>query len=217
MKIVHISDTHTRHNDAFLTAQLKEINADVIVHSGDFSHSDWNSTKTFFDWFLALDFEHKILVPGNHDRFTERLNTDAYARKQLMPAGLNLLIDEEIEIDGVKFYGSPFTPAFHDWAFQIYGDAGVEKWNQIPDDVNVLITHGPAKGLLDAISELKNDALGCPFLKERIQQLPNLKAHLFGHIHGGYGREEINGVLYLNSSILDEKYRVTNKPQVFEI
>jgi len=217
MKIVHISDTHGLHNDKTLSDQLKVIKADAIVHSGDFSHSNWDSTREFFDWYLALDFEHKIVVPGNHDRFIERLTTDAYARKELMPAGLNLLIDEEIEIDGVKFYGSPFTPQFYNWAFQLYGEEGIEKWKQIPDDVNVLITHGPAKGMLDTVSELKNDPLGCPFLKERIQQLPNLKAHLFGHIHGGYGREEINGVLYLNSSILDEKYRVTNKPQVFEI
>jgi Icc-related predicted phosphoesterase len=217
MKIVHLSDTHGHHVTPFFEKQLRDIDADVVVHSGDFTYRSWGDAKRFLKWFASLDFKHKIVIPGNHDQFIERLSKDNYARKALIPTELHLLIDEEVVIEGVKFYGSPFTPAFNDWAFQLYGDEGKEHWAKIPDDTDVLITHGPAKGVLDTISQIENEPLGCPFLTERLTMLPQLKAHLFGHIHGGYGRKEVNGVLYLNSAILNESYQVVNKPQVFEI
>lgn len=105
-------------------------------------------------------------------------------------------------------------------------------WPTIPDDTDVLITHGPAKFILDDMygdNELKRQrmaerqtkpylsALGCKHLAKRVKELEHLKAHLFGHIHGGYGRDESHGYVALNSSIMNEQYAVVNKPQVVVI
>lgn len=225
MKIVHISDTHGLH-EHFLGIWLKEIYAehkpDIIAHSGDFMQRAmrYQDLADFLEWFMKLPFQHKILVPGNHDVWCQQLENNDYLKKALIPGNLHLLINEELVIDGVKFWGSPYTPEFMNWGFQLHQHEAKAMWSLIPDDTNVLITHGPAKGILDYIS-LKNgipsEALGCHFLKARIQQLASLKAHLFGHIHGGYGKSEQDGYVALNSAILNEKYKVANKPQLIEI
>jgi hypothetical protein len=44
---------------------------------------------------------------------------------------------------GYKFYGSPYTPAFCEWAFQLNETDAIEKWKKIPEDTEILITHGP--------------------------------------------------------------------------
>lgn len=222
MKIVHISDTHGAHG-SLLENRLLEIyeaeKPDVIVHSGDFmmKSMDWESANDFITWYLKLPFKHKLLIPGNHDCFIEMLSKNDYVRKQLIPEEIHLLIDSSVVIDGVKFYGSPFTPEFHNWCFMLDHDKQQTHWKNIPDDTDVLITHGPAYGVLDQTGMEHNPGhLGCVFLLKRIQEL-DIKAHLFGHIHGGYGREDVNGYLALNSSILNERYKMTNSPQVFSL
>uniref|UniRef100_UPI0035699AD0 metallophosphoesterase n=1 Tax=Thiomicrorhabdus sp. TaxID=2039724 RepID=UPI0035699AD0 len=133
MRIVHLSDTHGCH-EGEVELWLKTIKADVIVHSGDFSNrGTWGEAKLFFQWFKNLDFKHKILVPGNHDRFMVRLEKDPHERNRVVPEEITLLIDEAVEIDGVKFYGSPYTPAFNNWAFQLYPHNVEEHWNKIPE------------------------------------------------------------------------------------
>jgi hypothetical protein len=48
-------------------------------------------------------------------------------------------------IEGVKIYGSPWLPSYHDWAFNLErgGEVLKQKWEQIPNGTDVLITHGP--------------------------------------------------------------------------
>ncbi|MBD3612812.1 MAG: metallophosphoesterase [Hydrogenovibrio crunogenus] len=238
MKIAHISDTHgcqpnllwspTCSNQAQATGLDLLINKfgdiDVLVHSGDFmAHSLCeNELKNFIEWFDSLPFKHKILVPGNHDILCEEFQNKPEQRDKFFPKGMHLLINESVEIDGIKFWGSPYTPWFHDWGFQLHQHEAETLWPKIPDDVDVLITHGPAKGILDDLyAENKEDprisSVGCPFLLKRINELDTLKAHLFGHIHGGYGRSEQNGYVALNSAIMNERYAPDNLPQYLEI
>jgi 3',5'-cyclic AMP phosphodiesterase CpdA len=224
MKIVHISDTHGSHEHkigVWLEEIAEQEQPSVIVHSGDFMRHAMNyqDLTDFLEWFMKLPFQHKILVPGNHDIWTEQLENNNELRQAVLPYGLHFLIDEEVVIDGVKFYGSPYTPWFCDWGFQLYQHEQEVHWKQIPDDTDVLITHGPAKNVLDYISlqdGVPKEALGCAYLGERIAEI-DIKAHLFGHIHGAYGKSEQSGYTALNSAVMSENYTVINKPQVVEI
>ncbi len=138
-----------------------------------------------------------------------------YLRNAVVPDNIHLLIADSLEINGVKFYGSSYTPEFNDWAFQLYGEEGKAHWSEIPDDTDVLVTHGPALGTLDETGVIDNPGnIGCLYLRERIVELA-IKAHLFGHIHGGYGKHS-SDYLALNSAVLSERYKVINRPQVFE-
>lgn len=218
MLIVHLSDTHG--NYELLSPYLKGLEADVIVHSGDFTHRarDWNEIFHFLKWFNALPFKHKIIVPGNHHLAFEELQRNAHLRSTNIPKGIHLLMNEAIVIEDLKFYGSPYTPAFNDWGFQLRGEREAKAcWQKIPEDTDVLITHGPAKGVLDQTRVFgQNEHLGCPHLTKRIWQL-HLKAHLFGHIHGGYGRKKVGNYTALNSAVLTENYQLKNAPQILEV
>jgi Icc-related predicted phosphoesterase len=139
--------------------------------------------------------------------------------------GIKLLIHESIEIGGFKIFGSPYTPFFHNWAFNIFrGEGLVEKWSQIPDDTQVLITHGPPMGILDEVisfngkkCEWEVEKVGCAALYNRIQELKSLKLHIFGHIHPGAGTKQINGVTYINASTCNEQYKPVNGPMIFSL
>ena len=216
MKIVHLSDTHGFHEgqcEIWLKEIAEEHQPSVVIHSGDFmQHSmKYQDAEDFFKWFMELPFEHKILVPGNHDKWCEQLENDDDLRHAVLPDRLHLLINESVEIEGVKFWGSPYTPEFFDWGFQLYGTEGYDLWNEIPENTDVLITHGPSMGVLDKLPT--NESVGCPFLAQRIDEL-DIKAHLFGHIHDAYGMTSEDYYIAVNSSLLDENYKVQNKPQL---
>jgi hypothetical protein len=51
-------------------------------------------------------------------------------------------------------------------------------------------------------------------LSEKIKNLSELKAHVFGHIHEAQGIVEKDGVTYVNASILDLYYEVKNSPVI---
>ena len=127
------------------------------------------------------------------------------------------LEDQAVEIDGIRFYGSPFTPEFFEWAFMLpRGEALRAKWASIPDDVDVLITHGPPHGVLDAT--VRGEPAGCEALALRIQDIaPRL--HLFGHIHEGYGQSDdaATGTHFVNASICTFDYRPKNQPVVYDL
>jgi len=216
MKIVCISDTHSYHNS--MSQQIPD--GDVLIHAGDFTGTKNDFSKKgnqhevieFNKWLGKLPHQHKILIAGNHDFY---MAEHPYTAKDLV-TNATYLEDTSTEIDGIKFYGSPYTPWFYDWAFNIKDDSDlIKKWSNIPTDTNVLITHGPPRSFCDLTDRYVN--AGCKFLLERIHTLPNLKAHVFGHIHESYGVELYKEVQYVNASICNFQYRPINKPIVIEI
>lgn len=128
-------------------------------------------------------------------------------------------------IDGVKFWGSPWQPEFCNWAFNLSrGIKLKEKWDLIPADTNVLITHGPPMGILDNVTkfnghtgELEIQHVGCVDLYNRVMELKSLQLHVFGHLHDGYGKQKINKTIFVNASICTEEYKPTNAPIVVEL
>ena len=89
----------------------------------------------------------------------------------------------------------------------------------IPDNTDVLVTHGPALGMLD--ETYSGEGVGCQFLRERVDEL-HLKLHIFGHIHHSYGTRVTDGLgptptTFMNAAACDEEYQPTNPLQVVEI
>ncbi|HFA51599.1 MAG TPA: metallophosphoesterase [Bacteroidetes bacterium] len=208
MKIVAISDTHSKH------LQLHLPIGDLLIHAGDVSGRGTEAeVLSFLDWFASLDFKYKIFIAGNHDYFFERM-TDAYVRN-LIPDNIIYLNDEGTEIEGIKIWGSPVQPWFYDWAFNRRRGREIDKhWKLIPDDTDILITHGPAHGILD---RTRNGSLaGCEDLLRRIKKVKP-KYHIAGHIHEAYGMVEKDGTTFINASVLNLRYELVNEPIVFEI
>ena len=206
MRIVAISDTHTRHK------QIKIPPGDVLIHAGDFSgYGHLWEAKNFFDWLVTLPHKHKVVVAGNHDRAFEMFSKDARA---LVPSGVVYLQDEEATVGGLKIYGSPWQPFFLNWAFNVVRGELWRKWQWIPEKLDILITHGPPSGNLGGVlngEELGDEELYDAIMKKR----PRL--HVSGHIHGGHGRREKDGIIFVNAAICTEEYAPTNPPIVVDL
>jgi len=203
VKIVAISDTHTYHDFIDLPA------GDILVHMGDFClRGDRGEYDKFVDWFVKQPHRYKVFIAGNHDRILER-------EKLPVPDGVYYLEDSAIEIEGIKFYGSPWLPEFFNWAFNLpRGRPLQEKWVQIPEDTQVLLTHGPPHKILD---QCPGGSVGCEDLLERVLHLPKLQYHMFGHIHESYGTEVFGSTMFVNASICNGRYAPINAPIVLEI
>lgn len=206
MKVVCISDTHGFHNN------LKLPDGDVLVHAGDATQiGKLDECLAFINWFHSRLHRYKLFVPGNHDFGFDR---EPYLRQLLHQPkrGIHFLLDSGVEIGGLLFYGTPWVPNLKGWAF--YGDELLLtlKFVKIPDRTNVLITHGPPEGLMDDCGS----HVGSREMKRRLEQLRplgNLKLHIFGHIHEGYGQQ--NGSV--NAAICTREYNPTNPPIVIEL
>lgn len=216
--LVFISDTHTKHYE--IDNQLREIHQNhpdaILVHSGDISYRGrvWE-VKEFIEWYASLPFKSKIMIAGNHDFLFENEPEKAEEILNEIGSGITYLNDSGVELEGLKFWGSPVTPWFHNWAFNRVEDKIVEHWNLIPDDISILITHGPPYLTLDATRA--GLRVGCPGLSEKIKNLTELKVHAFGHIHEAHGIVEKDGVIYVNASILDFYYDVKNSPVILQL
>lgn len=208
MKIVAISDTHLMH----MRHPLPIPDGDVLVHAGDGTFSGKPSEMIIFSrWFLRLPHKHKVLVAGNHDWMFQ---LDREKAESYFP-GVHYLQDSGVEIDGVKFWGSPWQPWFLDWAFNLQrGEPLREKWALIPEGTDVLVTHGPPYGVGDWVQ--RGERVGCEELRQAVIRVAP-KLHIFGHIHGGYGVYESPVTKFVNASICDESYAPTNEPIVLDI
>lgn len=208
-KVVFISDTHNLH------AKIRIPECDILVHSGDATgRGTLQEITSFLFWFSQQPAKHKILIWGNHDLLGE---DNPSMSKMLISEhpSITYLENSGIEIMGLKFWGSPWTPRFYDWAFNADPDKLIEVWSKIPEGIDVLITHGPPFGILDETEEGVN--AGCKILLSEIQTRVKPKYHVAGHIHEGYGVRVVDGITFVNASSCDRKYRPINLPIVLEI
>jgi Icc-related predicted phosphoesterase len=222
MKIVCISDTHGLHGKMV----HKIPDGDILLIGGDISNygtaaqlisfNDWlGGEKSKFDKIICIGGNHDYGLDLNHENGL-LCNPNKISGKELLTNCI-YLDDEEYTYKDVKIYGSPITPWFYNWAFNRERGVEIKKyWEMIPTDTDILITHGPPYGVMDYV-ERTMTRVGCEDLSNRIKDLTQLKLHLFGHIHQGYGIEEISGVTYVNASICDEDYNPLNKPIILEI
>lgn len=208
MKIVAISDTHGQHS------MLKLPKADMIIHAGDISsRGTLSEVKEFYRWFSSLNYTYKVFIAGNHDFYFEKQNVHDISKN--VPSGIVYLNDSGVNIEGLSIWGSPVQPWFYDWAFNRTRGSKIKKhWDLIPNNTDILITHGPAYGVLD--KTIAGEAVGCQELREKVFTV-NPRVAICGHIHEAYGQERIAQTNFINASVLDVRYRLVNAPILFEI
>lgn len=208
MKIVTLSDIHGLFPD-------KLPNGDVLVIAGDICpadnhkipHQAWWLKNIFNCWLKAQDFNDIVLIAGNHDWVFQD------APHMVTDLACHYLQESSVTLQGVKFYGLPHTPNFCNWAFMPDSDGLQGVIDKIPNDTDVLVTHGPANGILDVVKENYWDSynpnahLGCNILRHKIDNMPKLKLHVFGHIHSGHGMEINNNLISVNASYVNERYQ----------
>jgi len=208
MELTIISDTHGKRS------QLSLSKGDMLIHAGDVtSRGDLLEVIDFLDWFKLTDFKYKIFIAGNHDYYFEKASREEL--DHLIPEGVIYLNDSGCCVEGINIWGSPVQPWFYNWAFNRQrGDDIQHHWDMIPATTDILITHGPPFGILD--STIKGEQVGCENLLETNKRL-NLKLQVFGHIHEAYGEVQIGKTKYINASVLNHNYQITNKPIIFQI
>lgn len=217
-----MSDTHTR-------TDFVVPDGDILIHAGDATFSgNYAELWEFAKWYSNLPHQYKILISGNHDWGFQR--QPEIFEPMMKEHGIIYLRDFQTEIEGFRIYGSPWQPEFGGWAWNLsrYEGELAHKWAMISDDTQILITHGPPKGILDRTAGYENvlpwgidyeppKHVGCWDLRERVKKLPKLLLHCFGHIHAAYGQEVVDGVRFVNASTCTEKYQATNPPIVVDL
>lgn len=212
-RITFISDTHTKHDklNGFLTG------GDMLIHAGDLTGRGYiTEIENFMKWYDKINnYDTKVFIAGNHDFGFEEDNqklrglltgykTIDYLEDELMMVG------EDYE-DMIKIWGAPWQPEFHNWAFNLpRGEKLKEKWDMIPVNTDILITHGPPLGKLDYV-RYTNENVGCEELMKRVEEIKP-KIHVFGHIHEGYGYVFDGNTHYINAAVLNGRYEYRNKP-----
>jgi Icc-related predicted phosphoesterase len=226
-RVTILSDTHTKHG---LIPMEDLPGGDLLLHAGDIMNSGYNKhdIHSFCTWFQSLkQYEDKVFIAGNHDRLFENEPYEVQGYLKDYPL-IDYLQDEQLTLYGdgpngdmpennIRIYGSPWQPEFFNWAFNLpkNGPGLMSKWEAIPDNTDILITHGPAFGTLDTVKGRPWDNLGCELLAQRVKVVkPRL--HVFGHIHSGRGYMFKDGTHFFNAAVLDEQYEYTQKPMTFD-
>jgi Icc-related predicted phosphoesterase len=214
MRVVCISDTHLN----FLAADVPD--GDILIHAGDGTsrgtEPEVERLAGFFS-ILGARFDYMVFVPGNHD-FGFQSN-EFRCRALLEAVGVDVLIHESRTLGPFQVFGSPWTPWFHDWAFNMPREGAStfakDKWQSISDGTDIVITHGPPCGVLDATA--RGESVGCPELYHRVRKVKP-KLHVFGHIHESAGVRQEDGTTFVNAACLDLSYKpYTHKPFVIDL
>lgn len=225
-RFVCFSDTHGKHG-SIIEEHMPE--ADILLHAGDFTNAgDPKQVQSFATWLDNYPAKHKIVIAGNHDvtfepeyckrnwnRWQQTQEDCEQARAALIQSSSIYLENRAVEVMGYNVYGTPYQPAFCDWAFNLEGrDALRECWSKIPDETDILISHGPPYGMGDLC--FHGQRVGCRDLLETIRR-KQIPVSVAGHIHEGYGVIDDGGTLFVNASTCNLKYRAVQPPIVIDV
>lgn len=196
MKFIAISDTHGCHR------QLDLPSGDVLLHSGDVcNQGNRDQVKDFLDWFDQLEFKYKIFLRGNHDiEFKTRISLIDFE----MPKNVYHLDHSGIEIENILIWGISHPLRWSQ-----------KTWDSIPSNTQILMTHQPPYSVFD--KPPLSPSTGDKELLKKVKQIKP-KVHLFGHIHAGYGKKQIDNTLFINASTYKaSKKRIIHPPFSFEL
>ncbi len=214
MRIVFVSDTHNR------LGRIKVPDGDLLVHCGDFTmrteaktlEAHLGQVERFNQDLGALPHPFKVVVAGNHDTPFESNPEEARA----LLTNAVYLQDSLIELAGLRIYGSPWQPEYRKWAFNLPRDSEelAAVWRKVPDNIDILVTHGPPKGFLDRAPLWPT--LGDALLRDRVLEV-RPKIHCFGHVHHSAGVLEHDGITFVNAATHNENYKANDSVIVLDI
>jgi len=237
VRFVCISDTHTRTDHLLEGGVLPE--GDILIHAGDFTQRSRREEIVAFNEFLGQikhRFSHIVVIAGNHEAQLDATWTGKTlfgrkfkVRERVVPSeaqellsNCTYLLDETIELLGVKIYGSPWQPEHHNLGFNVpRGEPCLAVWNRIPSDTDVLVTHGPPLGIGDRVGECAGMRVGCAELLSTVMERVKPRYHVYGHIHEDYGMWCDGVTTFINAATCHTPrvnlYTVPqNKPVVFD-
>lgn len=170
---------------------------DLLIVAGDMTLSGGAvDFHEFVPWLEGLNYRQIVTIAGNHDKYLAE-GYNPFKRS-------HYLLNSGCEVFGIKIWGSPYTPTFNDWYFMKNRGKQIKAiWNQIPEDIDILVTHGPPEGILD--KNRKGQRCGCLELRKAVARI-RPKFHVYGHIHEEYGQITLDDITYINCSYLDEDY-----------
>jgi Icc-related predicted phosphoesterase len=205
LRLVLISDTHELHRE------LSVPDSDILIHAGDFTmfSRSMSAVADFNAWLGELPCSWKVLVPGNHESFLE-----ADPSKRSMLSNATVLINEGIEIEGLRIWGSPVTPL----SGGAFGLSSAEDRRRLYAQIgktDVLVTHGPAFGILDSPPAAEFHS-GCPELLGAVKRV-RPKLHIFGHVHGAYGIFQTDHTTFANAALLGVDGGLDRSPIVLQM
>lgn len=223
-KIWAISDTHGLHDQLEVPKDV-----DMVIHAGDvgtYRNPQMNKSgvEDFCKWFDSLPIPYKVWIAGNHDTSIEE---ELINPRELTPHCLYYRGDSstyEAEYDyahsvgsylSLKMWGSPYTPYFFNWAFNVLPENLEECWKHIPRNLDILITHGPPIGYLDKLGGTGKNLGDIELLKQILIKKP--KYHLFGHIHENFGIEKNAHTTFVNCAVVNDQYELVNNGHILEI
>lgn len=214
MKILALSDLH---------GYLPQIEpCDLLILAGDYEYNRDAAEQgrfmmgKFFLWLQRLPAKHIVWIGGNHDQtlFFKKAYGD-----WMRHGRAHYLEDRAITIEGVKIYGTPWTPPFFDWWFMASEDQLRTRYAEIPDDTDILVTHGPPYGVCDTTGYLIGGGdpnCGSKALLERIKIIQP-KAVVCGHIHEGRGTARVGKTVVYNVTLCDGQYIPKHSPMVIDL
>ncbi len=243
MRILILSDTHSRIRDVFSSWSLEDrenaLSCDLLIHGGDLtSYGHLSELESELSWINNNFHMDKVIISGNHDFYLDtnwsahtpqgkrRFSSNGLGSSQdidvlMLKHNMIYLNDSSYVKNGVRIWGSPVTPWFHDWAFNRQRGYDIQKhWDMIPNDTDILVTHGPPRGILDLLTPSRyrdlseSPNVGCDHLLSKVVEIKP-KVHIFGHIHEGRGMIEKSGTVFINASCLDVNYEPINNPIIF--
>lgn len=212
MRFCAISDTHNQHNE------LEIPECDLLIHAGDSTMGGSKDEITqFVMWLDEQKAENIIIVPGNHEIWWEQNWEDGLEIVNAHCPRAHVLNDSGLELNDIKFWGSPVTPFYGNWAWNRARTPGAvlwhgpwikDHWDKIPTELDVLITHGPPYQILDDVG-FPGGHQGCTELLKRLDVVKP-HTHIFGHLHEGYGHVSVQDINFYNVSICNSWYNPTN-------
>lgn len=208
MKIIAVSDMHGR-LPTIPECDLLLIAGDICSHGSTHSQLFW-LRKEFRIWLDQVPAKEIVAVAGNHDWVFQK------QPGQIPKFRWHYLLDRSIELNGLVIHGSPWQPIFYDWAFNLSEEELAEKFALIPDNADIVVTHGPPLGFRDETPSGLH--VGSSALRRRIDQVqPAL--HVFGHIHHSHGtvKTHDSSTLFANVSVVDEDYAMVHNPTGFQL
>lgn len=213
-----MSDTHSIHSKSE-DYGVDWPSADIALHAGDFSKiGSIHEIRNFLEWYNnVVKAKHKVFIAGNHDLGAEGKKAEMLQLIESMKLDIIYLDNDSVTIEGIKIYGSPYTPSFgFGWAHNRDRGANIAmEWEKIPSDTDILITHGPALNHGD-LTVRGHMHVGCADLLAKVEEI-NPRILLCGHIHEGYGIYRYKGdkectTEFINASVLNAYYQPMNQP-----
>lgn len=231
MRIVALSDQH---------GHLPEIpSCDLLIVAGDvcpdrfgpfLAMHDPDQQKSWFDrnvrpWLAKAPATYKILTWGNHDWCGQLCSFRSDSPAEASLTQLHILLDEVTTVPSseeaggdVSVWATPWSNPFMRWAFMKPPGELEAVYAQIPEGIDILVSHQPPYGFGDRSFNMGSgrvDHLGSRELLEALHRV-RPKLVICGHIHDGYGRTEYDGIQICNVSVVDEQYRLVHPPTVID-